>query len=82
MSPARTAPPPLPKPEVKTAETPKPASLEKGEVAIIAPMPGMIIDYKVREGEKIKSGDVVLVLEAMKMGNSLTAPASGTVKKN
>ena len=81
VSPARTAAPPPPKPEVKTVETAKPASLEKGEVAIIAPMPGMIIDYKVKEGEKVKSGDVVLVLEAMKMENSLTAPASGTVKK-
>ena len=44
-------------------------------------MPGMIIDYKVKEGEKVKSGDVVVILEAMKMENSLTAPASGTVKK-
>ena len=81
VSPARTAAAPPPKPAAKTAEPPKPASLEKGEVAIIAPMPGMIIDYKVKEGEKVKSGDVVLILEAMKMENSLTAPASGTVKK-
>jgi pyruvate carboxylase subunit B len=81
VPPARTAAPPPPKPATKTAETAKPASLEKGEVAILAPMPGMIIDYKVKEGEKVKSGDVVLILEAMKMENSLTAPASGTVKK-
>ena len=46
-----------------------------------APMPGMIIDYRVKEGDKVTSGDVVLILEAMKMENSLTAPASGTVKK-
>jgi pyruvate carboxylase subunit B len=58
-----------------------PVSLGKGEIAIQAPMPGMIIDYKVNEGEKVKSGDVVLILEAMKMENSLTAPASGTIKK-
>jgi pyruvate carboxylase subunit B len=82
VPPARTAAVPTPpKPAAKKAETAKPASLEKGEVAILAPMPGMIIDYKVKEGEKVKSGDVVLILEAMKMENSLTAPASGTVKK-
>ena len=44
-------------------------------------MPGMIIDYKVKEGDKIKSGDVVVVLEAMKMENSLTSPSDGVVKK-
>ena len=46
-----------------------------------APMPGMIIDYKVKEGDAIKSGEVVLVLEAMKMENALTAPSDGVIKK-
>ncbi len=45
-----------------------------------APMPGMIISYSVKAGDKVKTGDPVCVLEAMKMQNSLTAPASGTVK--
>ena len=80
-TPARTAAAPPPKPAAKTVEAPQPASLEKGEVAINAPMPGMIIEYKVKEGDKVKSGDVVLILEAMKMENSLTAPATGTIKK-
>jgi oxaloacetate decarboxylase alpha subunit/pyruvate carboxylase subunit B len=44
-------------------------------------MPGMIIDYKVKEGDAIKSGEVVLVLEAMKMENALTAPSDGVLKK-
>jgi pyruvate carboxylase subunit B len=74
-----SAPPPKPKAAAK--EPVATASLEKGEVAIPAPMPGMIIDYKVKEGDKVKSGDVILILEAMKMENSLTAPASGTIKK-
>jgi pyruvate carboxylase subunit B len=81
---ARTAPPPSapPKPEEKAREVvAQPATLAEGEVAVSAPMPGMIIDYKVKEGDKIKSGDVVVVLEAMKMENSLTSPADGMIKK-
>ena len=41
----------------------------------------MVIDYKVKEGDRIKSGDIVVVLEAMKMENSLTSPSDGVVKK-
>ena len=81
---ARPVPPPAapPKLEEKAREAvAKPATLAEGEVAVSAPMPGMIIDYKVKEGDKIKSGDVVVVLEAMKMENSLTSPADGVIKK-
>jgi biotin carboxyl carrier protein len=44
-----------------------------------APMPGMIKAYKVQEGATVNEGDVVLVLEAMKMDNDMTAPCSGKV---
>ena len=44
-----------------------------------APMPGMIKAYKVAEGAEVKEGDVVLVLEAMKMDNDITAPCSGKI---
>jgi pyruvate carboxylase subunit B len=54
---------------------------EPGEISINAPMPGIIIACKVREGETIKSGDIVVVLEAMKMENDLASPVDGTVKK-
>ena len=77
-------PPPPPKPEEKKAEeapVAEPVTLAEGEIAIRSPMPGMVIDYKVKEGDKIKSGDVVIVLEAMKMENSLTAPTDGVIKK-
>ncbi|GHA34589.1 hypothetical protein GCM10007103_15050 [Salinimicrobium marinum] len=47
---------------------------------IKAPMPGLILDVNVKEGEKVKEGDYLLVLEAMKMENSLTAPRDGIVK--
>jgi biotin carboxyl carrier protein len=43
-------------------------------------MPGMIINFSVAVGDQVKTGDPICVLEAMKMQNSLPAPASGTVK--
>ena len=46
-----------------------------------APMPGMVLDIRVSEGETIKKGDAILVLEAMKMENILKSPADGTIKK-
>ncbi|MBI4301498.1 MAG: pyruvate carboxylase subunit B [Chloroflexi bacterium] len=55
-------------------------TLAKGEVAITAPMPGMIIRYEVTVGDKVKAGDVVVVVEAMKMQNPLASPSDGVVK--
>jgi biotin carboxyl carrier protein len=43
-------------------------------------MPGTVIRYEVKEGDKVKSGDVVVMLEAMKMENAIPAPADGVVK--
>jgi pyruvate carboxylase subunit B len=54
--------------------------LAAGEVPLRAPMPGMIISYSVQVGDKVAIGDLVCVLEAMKMQNSLPAPAAGVVK--
>jgi pyruvate carboxylase subunit B len=56
------------------------AAMAEGEVPLRAPMPGMIISYAVKVGDKVNTGDLVCVLEAMKMQNSLPAPASGAVK--
>lgn len=78
---AKATPSPRQKESTVDAPVAKPSMLERGEIAITAPMPGMIIGYKVTEGEKIKSGDIVVILEAMKMENSLASPADGTVKK-
>jgi biotin carboxyl carrier protein len=47
---------------------------------IKAPMPGLVLDVKVNEGDAVKKGDAVLVLEAMKMENILKASATATVK--
>ncbi|MGY5851688.1 acetyl-CoA carboxylase biotin carboxyl carrier protein subunit [Salegentibacter sp. F14] len=47
---------------------------------IKAPMPGLILDVMVNEGDQVKQGDYLLVLEAMKMENTLSAPRDGVVK--
>ncbi len=47
--------------------------------SVKAPMPGSILEVKVNVGDEIKSGDVLMVLEAMKMENELTASQAGTV---
>ncbi len=48
--------------------------------AIKAPMPGLIVDLRVKAGDAVKIGDALLVLEAMKMENIIKAPGEGTVK--
>ena len=54
------------------------APLGKGEV-VTAPLPGVILDIKVKVGDAVKAGQTVAVLEAMKMENEIEATASGTV---
>jgi acetyl/propionyl-CoA carboxylase alpha subunit len=46
-----------------------------------APMPGLILDIKVAEGQTVQKGDPLIILEAMKMENIIKAPADGTVKQ-
>jgi biotin carboxyl carrier protein len=47
---------------------------------IKAPMPGLIIDLKVQNGDVVKPGDILLILEAMKMENIIKSPGEGVVK--
>ena len=51
----------------------------QGGVKINAPMPGKILGIKANAGQVVKKGDVILVLEAMKMENEIVAPQDGTV---
>ncbi|MGN0949750.1 MAG: biotin/lipoyl-containing protein [Mitsuokella sp.] len=51
-----------------------------GEHSIDAPMPGKIVKVIAEVGQTVKAGDVLLVLEAMKMQNEITADADGTIK--
>ena len=48
---------------------------------IKAPMPGLVLDITVTEGQQVKEGDKLLILEAMKMENSIMIPAAATIKK-
>ncbi len=63
-------------PTVQTA--PAAVNVAGGEV-IKAPMPGTILDIKVSVGSKVKKGDTLCILEAMKMENEISAPADGVV---
>jgi len=54
---------------------------EAVEGAVKAPMTGKIVSVKVKEGEEVKEGQVVCILEAMKMENEISAPKSGKVKE-
>jgi biotin carboxyl carrier protein len=47
---------------------------------IKAPMPGLIIDLKIKDGDAVKAGDTLLILEAMKMENIIKSPGEGVVK--
>jgi pyruvate carboxylase subunit B len=75
--PAQAPAQPVAKPQA--AETPKAAPASGTTVE--APMPGMIIRFEVDEGEEVNEGDPLLILEAMKMENSINAPTAGTVKE-
>jgi biotin carboxyl carrier protein len=48
---------------------------------IKAPMPGLILEIKVKPGDEVKKGEVLLILEAMKMENSIKSPGDGVVKE-
>jgi biotin carboxyl carrier protein len=56
------------------------AAAVAGEGAVTAIMPGKIIRLLVAEGDQVQEGDVICILEAMKMENELKAPRTGTVK--
>ncbi|WP_036467153.1 acetyl-CoA carboxylase biotin carboxyl carrier protein subunit, partial [Negativicoccus succinicivorans] len=51
-----------------------------GAETVKAPMPGKILSVDVKEGQAVKAGDLLCVLEAMKMANEIYAPSDGTVK--
>ena len=72
---ARTASAPVARAAAPVAA---PAASGSGETVSI-PMPGTILDVKVAAGQAVKSGDILFILEAMKMENEIFAPCDGTV---
>ena len=55
------------------------APASAGAVEVKAPMPGTILDVKVQAGQSVKKGDVLVILEAMKMENEICAPSDGKI---
>lgn len=72
-------PQPVKKAQPAPKAAPAPKSVPSGASTIDAPMPGTILDIKVNEGDSVKAGQVLLILEAMKMENEIVAPQDGTV---
>ena len=73
---AAPAPTAAPAPAAAPAPTAAPAA---GGETVTSPMPGTILSVNVQNGASVKKGDVLMVLEAMKMENEITCPVDGTV---
>ncbi len=75
-----------PKPAAAPASAPKPAAAAPkpaaaGDEVITAPMPGKVLSIAVQQGQSVKAGDLILVLEAMKMENEIYCGRDGVVKQ-
>lgn len=78
-NPLPAAAPPLPRPPA----APRPAPVQRaggGAYPVLSPLPGQVLSVAVKEGDPVAVGTKLLVLEAMKMENLITAEAAGTVK--
>ncbi len=69
---------PAPAPSAAPAPAPAPVNLADGET-VSAPMPGNILRVEVKQGDTVKAGQILVILEAMKMENEIVAPKDGTV---
>ena len=74
-APVAAAPVAAPAPAVAPAAK----SAGAGSIKVASPMPGKILDVKANVGDAVKKGQVILILEAMKMENEVVAPEDGTV---
>ena len=85
VSDAVYAPAPVAAPAPSAAPAPAapaaPQAVSASGTQIVAPMPGSIVNINVSAGQAVKAGDVLIVLEAMKMETDITAPCDGVVKQ-
>lgn len=65
--------------DLKPKESVRPRPTEPGDIT--SPMPGTVVKIKVKKGEKVKAGDTVVIVEAMKMENEIHSPVDGTVEE-
>ena len=72
----KTAPAPKAAPK---AAAPAPVAAPAGATTVNSPMPGTIVDVKVAVGQTVKNGELVAILEAMKMENEIFAPCDGKI---
>lgn len=70
---------PVSAPAVKSVPAPAAKQTAASGTAVKAPMPGTVVKVNVKEGQSVKRGDVLCLLEAMKMENEICAPCDGTV---
>ena len=79
---AVAAPAPVAAPAAAPAATPAAAPAVAGDgTKVTSRMPGTILSVNVSAGQAVKTGDVLMVLEAMKMENDIVAPCDGTIKQ-
>lgn len=71
---------PTPRPAAPPASKPAPVQAMEGQSTVVAPMPGTLLKYFVRVGDAISAGDPIVVLEAMKMENTIPSPAAGVIQ--
>ena len=80
VAPAAPVPAPAaPEPAAAAAAAPAPAAPAGAGKAVTSPLPGVIIEVSVKEGQVVKAGQKVAVIEAMKMENEIQASSDGTV---
>ena len=75
----KNAPAAAPAPVAAPAPAAAPTPVAAGGETVKAPMPGNILSVNVANGAKVKKGDVLVILEAMKMENEIMAPCDGTI---
>ena len=78
---AAAAPAPVAAPAAAYVAAPAAAAPSASGINVPSPMPGTILSVNVAAGQAVKTGAVLMVLEAMKMENDIVAPCDGTVKQ-
>lgn len=79
VRPAAAAPVSTPAPAAPKVTAAVAVPIAAGVQTITAPMPGTVLEVKVTPGQVVKAGDILLILEAMKMENEILAPSDGTI---